>query len=206
MIDRTILEAHYAEYASKPDEWVANMEKTKDSIVKQVIKQTGYAPAQQPANVAVLGASDRRYLAIHERIFRHRLGDVQMVTYDIDAEHLGGSRPWVIQHDITTPFSMPGYDLIFSHELMKFLTPEEQAQTMRNAHAALRRDGLAMHVIHEPSIKGTPELRSWQYRVEPTQLEQRLREYGLQASLLEFEADSTVDWLRETTVVVTRTP
>lgn len=203
MINKAILAAHYLEYASQPDEWVANMEGTKDSIIRQVIQLMGYAPVQQPANVVILGASDRRYLPIHERIFRHRLGDVQMVTYDIDREHLG-SGPSVIQHDVTLPFPTFGYDLIFSHELMKFLTPEEQTRAIQNAHAALAKGGLAMHIIHEPSIKGTPELRWWQYRVEPEQLEQKLQGQGIPASRLEFESDSSVGWLRDTTAVVTR--
>ncbi|MBI2146941.1 class I SAM-dependent methyltransferase [Candidatus Woesearchaeota archaeon] len=207
MIDKNILEAHYAEYASQPQEWVANMEQTKRSIVAHVLDEaTGYTqrwlPSSQRRNVLVLGASDKRYLSIHHRIFNAELGNASVTTYDIDAEHLGRG-PTVIEHDVTRPFPRKEYDLVFSHELMKFLTPEEQVLAIGNAHDTLVRGGLAMHIIHEPSIKGTAELREWQYRVDPSELERRLLWDGIPAIRLEFESESSVDWLRHTVALVT---
>ena len=208
MIDKKILEAHYAEYASQPDEWVANMERTKQSIVSHVLDEaTGYThqhwlPNQRMRNILVLGASDKRYLPIHHRIFNAELGNVTVMTYDIDAEHLGRG-PTVVEHDVTRPFPRKEYDIVFSHELMKFLTPEDQVLAISHAHDTLVLDGLAMHIIHEPSIKGTAELREWQYRVNPSELERRLLWQGIPVIRLEFASDSCVDWLRHTVALVT---
>lgn len=151
--------------------------------------------------VAVLGASDRRYIPIHERIFSAILQkEIILHTLDIETEHLSG-KSGVIQHDVTTPFPHR-YSIIFSHELMKFLSPEEQLLTILNSCQALTSPGLAMHIIHEPSIKGTPELRAWQYRVDPDDLIVKLKNKGIPAEKLYFESGSTIDWLKDTTVLV----
>jgi hypothetical protein len=84
---------------------------------------------------------------------------------------------------------------------MKFLTPKEQFRTIQNSYAALATGGVAMHIIHEPSIKGTSELRSWQYRVNPERLVVQLKKAGIRAKMLEFESESHVGWLRKTTVI-----
>jgi hypothetical protein len=85
---------------------------------------------------------------------------------------------------------------------MKFLTPEEQLVVIRNSADALSTPGLAMHIIHSPSIKGTSELREWQHRVDPDLLVKQLVELGISARKVVFESESTVEWLRETTVIM----
>lgn len=203
MISKEILEAHYIEYASQPDAWVNNMEITKRSIVEHVLKAMQFVPLEDSAKVLVLGASDKRYIPIHKRIFTNVLGQqIQMVTFDIDTKHIGSESNEVILHDVTKPFPDTPYTIVFSHELMKFLTPEEQLQTIQNSYHALSEGGLAMHILHEPSIKGTPELRSWQHRVNPDTLIDRLKEKYMPAIKLVFDSESDVAWLRETTVIV----
>jgi len=209
MIPKRILEAHYAEYAAQPDAWVKNMEVTKRSIVEQVFRSVPFNGGEgtngaELVRVAVLGASDRRYLPIHERIFAGLLEQpVQVSTLDIDRTHLAGYER-VIEHDVTQPFPNQPYDIIFSHELAKFLSPEEQVMMMRNAYAALGDDGMAMHIVHEPSIKGTSELRDWQYRVNPDHLLEQLLAEMIKGRKLSFDSTSHIDWLRKTTVLVTQ--
>lgn len=203
MISKEILKKHYEEYASQPDEWVANMEITKRSIIKQVLQRAGFEVDREPVKVVVLGASDVRYLPIHERIFRDVLKKkIEMRTLDVDTSHLGGESDQVITHDVTQPFPGTPNDIVFSHELLKFLTPDEQLQAIINSYQALNINGLAMHIVHEPSIKGTSELRSWQYRVSPDDLVRRLKAKQYPTVKLIFESQSTVPWLRETTVIV----
>lgn len=202
MLSKEILEVHYLEYANQSDEWVENMEITKRSIIERVVKQMQFRVSTVPVKVVVLGASDRRYVDIHERVFTKVLGcDIEMITFDIDPVHLGGESNKVILHDTTKLFPGAPFDIVFSHELMKFLTPQEQLQTIENSYKALGINGLAMHIIHEPSIKGTSELRSWQYRVNPDELIQSLHAENIPAVKLEFESESDVAWLRETTVI-----
>lgn len=203
MLSKEILEAHYAEYASQPDEWVENMEATKRSIVEQVLELMKFeAGSSDPVKVVVLGASDKRYIPIHQRVFENAVHrTIQMATLDIDADHLGGESDKVVLHDVTKPFPDAPYNIIFSHELMKFLTPEEQLQTIYNSYQALAQDGLAMHILHEPSIKGTSELRAWQHRVNPDELIEQLKAKNITATKLVFNSESDVAWLRETTVI-----
>jgi hypothetical protein len=203
MITKDILAAHYAEYASQPDEWVQNMEQTKRSIVKHVLRTINFPRKHEPLKVVVLGASDKRYIPIHQKVFASVTGQkVQMVTFDIDSDHLGGISSNVIFHDVTESFPGAPYDIVFSHELMKFLTTEEQLAVLQRSYEALAINGVAMHIVHEPSILGTPELRNWQYRVSPPQLVQELNFNHISARLLVFESESTVEWLRKTTVIV----
>lgn len=202
MLSKEILKAHYAEYASQPDEWVENMEATKRSIVEQVLELMKFEDSSDSLKVVVLGASDKRYIPIHQRVFEnatHR--SIQMSTLDADADHLGGESDAVILHDVTNPFPDAPYNIVFSHELMKFLTPEEQLQTIINSYQALAQGGLAMHILHEPSIKGTSELRAWQHRVNPDDLIEQLKAKNIPATKLVFNSESDVAWLRETTVI-----
>ncbi len=212
MIPAEILSAHYKEYASQPDQWVANMEKTKRSIVDHVLNSLRPVKSLMgPLHVAVLGASDRRYLPIHERIFAEVFRDSWVTTIDIDTDHLGGGNK-VLQQDVTKPFPKSlRYDVVFSHELMKFLTADEQRACITHSYDALYTGGFAMHVMHEPSIRGTNELRPWQERVDPNALAGWQNNLSLSVNrdrvyLLEFESDSEVDWLRKTTVLVLDKP
>lgn len=202
MVPQEILLKHYKEYASQPDDWVFNMEQTKRSIVAHILDVIRPSNLVEPVKVTILGASDKRYVPIHTRIFSKLLGKkVVLVTLDIDAKHLGGGKD-VIEHDVTKPFPNAPQTVIFSHELMKFLTAEEQLKVLKNSYDALGIGGVAMHIMHEPSIKGTPELRSWQYRVDPDELIRQLQTQWIPAHKLVFDSDSEVDWLRETTVLV----
>jgi len=202
MLSKEILKAHYAEYASQPDEWVENMEATKRSIVEQGLEKMKFEANTDPVKVVVLGASDKRYIPIHQRVFRNAVRRaIKMCTLDIDADHLGGESEDVVLYDVTKPFPNAHYDIVFSHELMKFLTPEEQFQTIENSYQALGKNGLAMHILHEPSIKGTSELRAWQHRVNPDDLILQLKAKNIPATKLVFNSESDVAWLHETTVI-----
>ena len=68
MLSEKILEAHYAEYAAQPDQWVQNMEVTKKSIVEYVFNSVSYKHNNLSVKIAVLGASDSRYIPIHKRM------------------------------------------------------------------------------------------------------------------------------------------
>ena len=201
-LSKETLANHYAEYASQPDEWVNNMEKTKRSIVEQVFRVANFEAGCEPVKVAVLGASDIRYIPIHQRIFRAAVKRaINMKTFDIDTEHLGGESHSLITHDATQPFPDAPYTIVFSHELMKFLTPEEQFATIKRSYEALDENGLAMHILHEPSIKGTSELRAWQHRVNPDELIRQLEESSIPASKIVFDSESSAAWLVESTVI-----
>ncbi len=201
MLSKEVLQAHYREYASQPDGWVGNMEKTKLSIVKGVISLSKFTSKKSVLKIAVLGASDKRYIPIHQRVFETVLHkSIDMVTLDVDRAHLG-NRKDVLRHDVTKKF-LEKYDIIFSHELMKFLSPGEQFLTMKNSYNALTKGGIAMHIMHEPSVEGTSELRSWQHRVNPELLLKQLKSEKIIAKKLVFESESNVSWLRKTTVLV----
>lgn len=202
MLSKEILEAHYAEYGNQPDSWVANMEKTKKSIIERVLTEASFHPATDEIEIAVLGASDKRYLAIHEHIFRELLGkNVSVVTLDCDTKHLGAP-PNTIQCDVTQPLPGGPYDIVMSHALMKFLTPPEQFAVIKNSYEALKSSGVAMHIMHPPELEGTTELRDWQYRVNLDDIINKLNEEQIPTKVVTFESDSSVDWLRYTTALI----
>lgn len=206
-LSKEILDRHYAEYASQPDAWVSNMQKTKHSIVVTVLRRTGYKSNSDAPKIAVMGVSDKRYLSIHHNVFTSFFSDrASVTTLDIDTIHLGGETETEITHDITKPFPKTPFDVVFSHELMKFLSPNEQLEAIQQSFMALQEPGLAMHILHEPSLLGTSELRSWQYRVDPDELIFVLNQKGVSAVKIIFDSDSDVAWLRKTTVVVLQKP
>ncbi len=89
---------------------------------------------------------------------------------------------------------------------MKFLTPGEQRSVLLNSYNALADGGLAMHIIHAPSIDGTEELKNWQYRVNPDKLLDQLRAKNIPAAKLAFNSASDVPWLKPTTALIINTP
>ncbi len=202
MIPKEILQAHYKEYSEQSDTWVKNMELTKKSIVQHVLNETKFNRSKKQVKIAVLGASDKRYLPIHQRIFETLLKkQIIMTTLDIDEVHLGKQKN-VLEHNVTKPFPNTPYDLIFSHELMKFLTQEEQVKMLYNSFLALNKAGLAMHILHAPSLKGTKELKPWQHRVDLSFLLKKLKEEKIPVKKIVFQSESNVDWLCETTVLL----
>lgn len=196
-----ILQQHYQEYAGRPDEHVAKRAAIKLHLVQTVLEASGFKPEADPVKVAVLGASDKRYIPIHRRIFEEVVGKrVDMTTFDLEIEHLA-RQEGIIEHDITKPFPNTPYDLVFSHELMKFLDQYEQICAIYNAFNALRNGGLAMHIIHAPAIFGTADLRSWQYRVDPSQLAEVLQRTNMPTGLNSFDDPESISWFTLTKVI-----
>ncbi len=202
MLPKKVLSAHYVEYGSQPDVWVFNMEATKRSIVRQVFEKFHLGTEGEVVRVAVLGVSDNRYIPIHERVFSLAFNrKIEMVTLDIDTDHLGGVGT-AIQHDVTKPFPGVPYDVVFSHALMKFLTPDEQLVVIKNAYDALSVGGVTLHIMHPPELEGTDELREWQHRVDLRAMVEELKQENLSPHVFKIESESSVAWLRDTTVLV----
>jgi hypothetical protein len=177
------------------------MENTKKSIFRHVLEDMNFSVMGDTVRTVILGASDKRYIPIHQRIFEEILNKtVQMTTFDIDTKHLDDGKG-VVQHDVTLPFPKGHYDIILSHALMKFLAPDEQFRVIKNSYDALSENGLTMHIMHVPELKGTAELRNWQYRVDIDSLATKLKQIDIPVRILHFESSSTVGWLRDTTVL-----
>ncbi|MAG02894.1 hypothetical protein CMI42_06155 [Candidatus Pacearchaeota archaeon] len=203
MVPQKLLEKHYLEYSTRSNDRIKDRERAKKSIVRQVLSKMNFKIRNENIKIVVLGASDERYISVHRRIFEEILRcSIDIVTLDIDTKHLGGESKTVISHDVTKPFPNVFYDIVFSHELMKFLSPNERLAVIRNSYEAIGDGGIAMHVLHEPSIKGTSELRPWQNRVDPNDLIKKLKDIGIFATKLEFDSDTDIDWARKTTVIV----
>jgi hypothetical protein len=85
---------------------------------------------------------------------------------------------------------------------MKFLDSEEQFVTLVNSSEALTEGGIAMHIVHDPSVLGTKELKPWQWRVDPEKLVKKLGDKGIGTQILKFKSESNVDWLQNTIAIV----
>ena len=201
MIKKEVLKQHYREYGNLPNTWVLNMAKTKMSIVKKVLENLKDFKFNKKVKVAILGASDKRYIKLHETIFQKLLKkEIGLKTIDIDLKHLGKGKNLIL-HNVTKKFPEK-FDIIFSHELMKFLTEKEQFLTILNSYKALNKNGFAMHIIHEPAILGTKELRDWQFKVNPDMLVDKIKKEGISIEKMFFKSNSKVSWLKNTTVLV----
>lgn len=202
MLPKNILEEHYKEYANQPDSWVSNMKKVKKEIIENIFKNIKSTPKTNSIKVAVLGASDKRYIKIHKDLFTEiTKKDIQMTTFDIDTKHLEGEEG-IIYHDITKPFPQSNFDIIFSHALLKFIEPEKQAEVIRNSYNSLNKQGFTMHILHSPELKETKELRAWQYKVDINSIIEKLKKDNINCRKITFNIESSVDWLRETTVII----
>lgn len=186
---RKILKKYFKEYANRPQSWVDERERVKKYIVQRIFEITEFMPVSGRVKIAVLGASDKRYIEVHRKIFREALQkNVQVTTFDTDTQHLAGERG-IIYHDVATPFPSSQFNLVFSHSLLKFLNPEKQSLVIRNSYNALAKGGIAMHILHLPEIKGTKKLRKWQYRVYTNTLIAKLRKENIPCKEIELDID-----------------
>lgn len=203
MITKEILKQHYKEYSERLIEHVEKRASIKKFIVGFVLNKVQFASISTPVKIVVLGASDKRYIPIHKKIFEEIIKrKISIFTFDIDEKHLSGE-DGVVKHDVTKTFP-DSFDIIFSHELMKFLEEKEQIQVLKNSYESLNKKGLAIHIIHSPSLFGTTELKHWQYRVNPTQLVEELKKSGIPIEIISFDDNKSKEWFGETKVIVTK--
>ncbi len=189
MISSKILEDYFEEYATRPIEWVIEREKVKRHVVQKILEITGFVPTSNPVKVAVLGASDKRYIGIHRDIFREAIQkDLEMTTFDIDTQHLTGE-DGIIEQDVTRPFPS-SFDIVFSHSLLKFIEPEKQVTVLRNSHNALKTNGLAMHIMH-----CADKPREWQHKVDTDKMISKLVEENISCKKIKLDIDNGTDVL-----------
>jgi hypothetical protein len=146
------LKVHYAEYATRSNERVEIRAKVKKAILEKVFFETHFQRTDK-TRISVFGASDKRYLPVHKRLFEETLKtEVDMTTFDIDTEHLVGESN-IKQHDVRQPLREEHSDIIFAHALLKFINISEQFTVIENSYKALIKGGLAINICHRPEFR-----------------------------------------------------
>lgn len=140
-----VLSEYHLKYVNMPMANVLHGLKAKKFQLVQAIKKANWQPGSEAVRVAVLGCADRRFVAGHKEMFGKLFSkNVEVTTFDIEAEHLAGEEN-VIQHDCTKPLPHGPFDFIFSHIILKFMPEHQQWQVLQNSFNALKAGGLAAH-------------------------------------------------------------
>ncbi|MBI4457507.1 hypothetical protein HY633_00920 [Candidatus Uhrbacteria bacterium] len=146
------LSRYHQNYLRRSDEDLARRAEAKKIELAKILDAVDFRPGHVPVRVAVLGCADPRFVGHHKRMFEAAFKkDVELTTFDIEAEHLKDEEG-AVQHDITTALPNPPYDVAFGHVVLKFIETEKQWDVLRNSFDALRSPGLAIHVFDEEDV------------------------------------------------------
>ena len=175
------LTPYHQKYADQPDEELKRRADAKEQELTSIFQEVALSTDSDPVRLAVLGCGDKRFVALHKRIFEQVLKrNVEVTTFDITVDHLAGE-PNVFQHDCTLPLPNPPYDITFAHVLLKFIETEKQFDLLKNSFDALKSGGVAIHVFDEGEIKATsPKLPDDLWAVPLEKWKQKLTELGIE--------------------------
>ncbi|HEY4474691.1 MAG TPA: hypothetical protein VJC06_02110 [Candidatus Paceibacterota bacterium] len=138
---------YHQKHINRSDEEIIRRIFVKELELKKILLETNYKPEFEIVRVAVLGCADKRFVKLHKLIFEKVLQKpVELITFDITTEHLGGEEN-VIQHDITTPILNGPFDITFGHVVLKFIQTNKQWNVIKNAYNVLCSPGLGIFVF-----------------------------------------------------------
>jgi len=175
------LSPYHQKYANQPDDELKRRVDAKEQELTSIFQKVSLNTDSDPVRLAVLGCGDKRFVALHKRIFEQVLKrNVEVTTFDITIDHLVGE-PNVFQHDCTLALPNPPYDITFAHVLLKFIETEKQFDLLKNSFDALKSGGVAIHVFDEEEIKATsPKLPHDLWTVPLEKWKQKLTELGIE--------------------------
>lgn len=175
------LSPYHQKYADQPDDELKRRADAKEQELASIFQEVSLNPDSDPVRLAVLGCGDKRFVALHKRIFEQVLKrNVEVTTFDITVDQLAGESN-VFQHDCTLPLPNPPYDITFAHVLLKFIETEKQFDLLKNSFDALKSGGVAIHVFDEEEIKATsPKLPHDLWAVPLEKWKQKLTELGIE--------------------------
>jgi hypothetical protein len=141
------LSKYHQKYVGLTEESILFGLRAKEIELTQVLEKIKYQPSQGVLKIAVLGCADKRFVKGHKILFQKLLGcEVNVITFDITIDHLKNEEN-IVQHDCTLPLPNKPFDLIFSHILLKFISPEKQWAVLENSFLALNPGGVALHFM-----------------------------------------------------------
>jgi len=175
------LSPYHQKYTDQPDDELKRRADAKEQELASIFQEVSLNTESDPIRLAVLGCGDKRFVALHKRIFEQVLKrNVEVTTFDITIDHLAGE-PNVFQHDCTLPLPNPPYNITFAHVLLKFIETEKQFDLLKNSFDALKSGAVAIHVFDEEEVKATsPKLPDGLWAVPLEKWKQKLTELGIE--------------------------
>lgn len=151
------LSPYHQRYAGKSEQGIRERVTRKGQELDYIFQELGRIPQHDgPAEVAVLGCADLRYLPHHQEMFESRLWTpTDVTTYDLTTEHLRDGNN-VVQHDCTAPLPDPPYDITYGHHVPQFIPTERQGLLFINSYEALRENGLAIFLMNNTDDQPDP--------------------------------------------------
>lgn len=157
------LSAYHQSYSDLPDEEITNRAAAKEQELSLIFEQVNLETADDPTKIAVLGCGDKRFIPYHREIFATVLRrPVEIFTFDITIDHLLGEQN-VICHDCTLAIPHGPFDITYAHVLLRFIDTDKQWDLIVSSYDALKKDGLAIHVMDEEDYRN--ELPERQFTV-----------------------------------------
>jgi hypothetical protein len=140
--------------------------------------------------IAVVGVPDRRMISSYAAAFERLLEKPSaIVVFDKITDHLMGM-PTVVKHDAVEPFPIKPFNIVYSHDLLRFIKRENQIKVLINSYDSLDQGGLAVHILDEETYATNEErLPDMWYSVNLQDIRKRLSESNI--PLIEVDIDVT---------------
>ena len=141
------MDTYHQKYADQTAEEIQKRIDVKKDELLAIFKQIPFASSSSFLKLAVIGCGDKRFIKGHKDIFERVLKrPVEVTTFDITIEHLGGEEG-VVEHDCTQPLPGGPYTITYAHVILKFIDTEKQWDLIKNSYDALESGGLAIHIL-----------------------------------------------------------
>ncbi len=170
----------YEKLSTRTDEEMALHADLKERRLAEVFKLAKPNLEKDQLLVAILGCPDHRLISYYATSFQKLLSKpCAIVIFDKVISHLQ-KMATVIEHDVTQPFPIKPFDIVYSHVLLKFIKKDEQYKVLQNSYDALVPGGMAIHFLDEEDITTTSEhLPDGWYSVSLVEHEAKLAEQGI---------------------------
>lgn len=175
------LSPYHQQYINQPDTEIQNRVNEKKQELSAIFIQVQLHTSDDLVRVGVLGCGDKRFIKNHKEIFESLIKkSVEIITFDITIDHLVGEAN-IIQYDCTLPLPNGPFDITYAHVLLRFIETEKQWDVIINSVDALKRGGLAIHLLdNEDYETKEPKLPNGLFSVPLDKWKTKLDELGIE--------------------------
>jgi hypothetical protein len=182
-----MISEYHARYQSKSDDEIVKRAREKFNELSRVFSAAPLDTTSDPVQVAVMGCGDKRYVVHHKDMFARILArDVDVITFDIEVNHLAGEDN-VAEHDCSTPLPGGPYDVTFGHVVLPFLSPDKQLDMISAGFNALKQGGIQIQVLDPMNYDDKSETLPGLHKVDLDKIRQQARRLG--ARVIDVDLD-----------------
>lgn len=170
----------YTKYANRTHEEIEFRTQIKKQELDAAFAKFPPAIKKDRLEIAVLGCPDPRMISPYSVMFEKSFNKpCSIVIFDKVTDHLKGM-PTVVQHDATNPLPSGPFDVVYSHDLLRFVSKDKQFSVLENSFNALASEGMAIHVLDDEEILSKEDRLSdgW-YSVDLNNLKNKLKEKNI---------------------------